>query len=368
MACTTNWTNRQTGKQLQLGNGPEVEFDIGLPDQNPVTLKLRVTKRPAAASGATGEAVFELVSDDGAATVTVTYRWDAVQPVLRKFVTIKNTSSVPWDRLLNVRLGTYRTEARLSGGELEVYPPSFRSRAAAFGGLRCIGATVRPGGCSTATRCLRRASRWKRPAPATCRHHLCATASRASWIRGTYSPRMCRGSGTDSLGVWLSHWGGWNSGIGTRRWEPGLVMDICRGSALAQPWSDPAWLSPPERRQMGEFIALMKARPQCFVNSRLILGDPWRYEPYGYCCTDGHTAFLALNNGTWQDQSLTLRLGPPWGLPNAITWDLYRWYPHPARLRGEGGACHDGTVIALRPFEVVLLEAVPQGKSPALPR
>ena len=36
--------------------------------------------------------------------------------------------------------------------------------------------------------------------------------------------------GTDSLGVWLSHWGGWNSGIGTERWQQGLVMDICRGA------------------------------------------------------------------------------------------------------------------------------------------
>ena len=48
------WTNRQTGRQLQLGNGPEVEFDIGLPDKSPVTPKLRVTKKPAAASGAAG--------------------------------------------------------------------------------------------------------------------------------------------------------------------------------------------------------------------------------------------------------------------------------------------------------------------------
>ena len=29
----TAWTNRQTGRQLLLGNGPEVEFDIGLPDK-----------------------------------------------------------------------------------------------------------------------------------------------------------------------------------------------------------------------------------------------------------------------------------------------------------------------------------------------
>ena len=28
--------------------------------------------------------------------------------------------------------------------------------------------------------------------------------------------------GTDSLGVWLSHWGHWNSGIGTERWQAGV--------------------------------------------------------------------------------------------------------------------------------------------------
>jgi hypothetical protein len=37
-------------------------------------------------------------------------------------------------------------------------------------------------------------------------------------------------------------------------------MDICRGHALAQPWSDPDWLTPPERQQMGEFIALLLTR------------------------------------------------------------------------------------------------------------
>ncbi len=79
--------------------------------------------------------------------------------------------------------------------------------------------------------------------------------------------------GKDSLGVWLSDWG-WNSQIGKERWENGFVMDICRGSLLAQPWSDAAWLSPPERKQMAEFIALLKARPECFGNPRFILGDP----------------------------------------------------------------------------------------------
>ena len=124
---------------------------------------------------------------------------------------------------------------------------------------------------------------------------------------------------------------------------------------------------------MGEFIALMKARPQCFTNARLILGDPWKYEPYGYCCSDGQQAFLAINNGTWEDRELTLQLNSAWGLPDGKTWDLYRWYPQPARLApSDDNAMSEGmdpnARMALRPFEVVLLEVVPHGASPALPR
>src|ERR1019366_4902476 len=46
--------------------------------------------------------------------------------------------------------------------------------------------------------------------------------------------------GKDSLGVWLSDWS-WNSSIGKERWQEGMVMDLCRGSLLAQPWSDVEW-------------------------------------------------------------------------------------------------------------------------------
>jgi hypothetical protein len=172
--------------------------------------------------------------------------------------------------------------------------------------------------------------------------------------------------GADTLGIWLSHWGGWNSGIGTERWQDGLVMDICRGHALAQIWTDPDWLTPPERRQVHEFIALMKSQPACFTNGRLLFGDPWKAEPYGYGCTDGRRAFLAINNGTWDDREITLDLGPAWGLPADRRWDLYRWHPAPARLTGAAAGFSTGTRLTLRAFEVVLLEAVPHGESPSL--
>jgi len=173
--------------------------------------------------------------------------------------------------------------------------------------------------------------------------------------------------GKDSLGVWLSDWG-WNSSVGKERWQEGFLMDLCRGSLLAQPWSDTPWLSPPERRQMADFIALLKAHPECFGNPRFILGDPWKGEPYGYCCTDGKRAFLALNNCTWNDARLTLQLGPAWGLPARRKWDLYRWYSEPARLRRRGASFGETATVCLRPFEVTLIEVVPAGQAPSLGR
>ena len=98
--------------------------------------------------------------------------------------------------------------------------------------------------------------------------------------------------GKDSLGVWLSDWG-WNSSIGKARWQEGVVMDICRGSMLLQIWADNDWLSPPEWKQLADFLALLRSTAECFGNTRFILGNPQKDEPYGYCCIDGQRAMLA---------------------------------------------------------------------------
>ena len=145
-------------------------------------------------------------------------------------------------------------------------------------------------------------------------------------------------------------------------------MDLCRGSLLAQVWADEHWLSPPEWSQLADFIALLKAHPACFGNPRFILGSPQANEPYGYCCADNRRAFLAINNATWADQAVALELGPAWGLPDDRRWDLYRWYPDPARLTDGPDAFGARTTLALRPFQVVLLEAVPRGEAPSLAR
>jgi hypothetical protein len=162
--------------------------------------------------------------------------------------------------------------------------------------------------------------------------------------------------GKDSLGVWLSQWG-WNSSIGKERWQEGTIMDMCRGSLLLQPWSDRDWMTEAERRQFADLAALMRANPKCFGNPVPILGNPWKHEPYGYLCSDGKRAFVALNNCSWQDAEIPLP-----AVKGAT--EVFRWYPEPARL----GSATQLKKVALRPFEVVLLEIVPAGGKPSLGR
>jgi len=270
---TVAWENRLTGRTLGLGKGPEVAFDIGLPDQPLVTPRLRVTGLPAAGQASAGEAVFTLEADEPAARVTVTYRWNAVEPVLHKFVTIENRGGATWNRLLSVRLGDYATgTATLAGGELQV-APSFRDRAHRIGGLQGF------------------------PVYAESEFFLS-----------------------------LAHPAGWATQ------EPGKVS------------------------------------LRHYPGAVLILGDPWKAEPYGYSCSDGRCAFLAINNGTWEDRTVTLDLGPAWGLEANGCWNIYRWYPNPARLVGGPKGFRGQTQMAMRPFEVVLLEIVPRGEALSLSR
>lgn len=173
--------------------------------------------------------------------------------------------------------------------------------------------------------------------------------------------------GWDSLGVGLSSWD-WNNRLGSERWQEGVLMDLCRGDLVTHIWSDPDCFSPADRPQMAEFIDLLKARPECFINPHFI-GDARTDGVWGYCCTDGRRAMISLDNGTWTDRKVTLELNAKWGLPNHRRWDLYAWYPHHGRLvSGDGESFGSTASLALRPFTAVLLELVPAGGRPALDR
>ena len=636
-----SWKNRLTGRTLNLGNGLEVEFDIGLPGQALVTPKLTMKNGSARTIEDGHEAAFDLVSADPAVTARVTYRWNDREPVLHKWVSITNSGKTVWDRLLNVRLGVYRTDAtkddhdpdfplyltqehlggpvvafedpigrkrgfpsyvegqfflslahpagfalrkdktvtlqqlpgfrlapgatfdcmeavygvaaegqarqafvkqlhdrmlrvrrgrdkplaifepfgskadgnfdateaylldnlakvdkarRESGLKWDYYSiefwhdpaadlsapnvrnfpngfakimreitrqgmrsglwidsgqiggwtiwdnPAVKNARTSSGGLcrasevvsrlylegytrqikensvrlfkfdnlldRCDEANHEhlPGDYSTEPICnhiiqlYRDMDRlcpdvmimlyWRYQSPWWLEHAdtlfdigtKIEAASFAPWptfrARDSVTRRLDEARwmvkdlplvGWDPLGIWLSDWP-WNSCVGKEAWQTGMAMDLCRGHLLAQIWSDGPVLTPPERAQAAEFIALLKARPECFGNSRFILGNPWKNEPYGYCCSDGRRAFLAINNGVWRDTTVELNLGPAWGLPEGKRWDLYRWYPRPAQLRESEQGLASSASLTLQAMEIVLLEVVPHGEAPTLNR
>ena len=169
----------------------------------------------------------------------------------------------------------------------------------------------------------------------------------------------------DSLGISLSDWD-WNNRLGSYKWQEGVVMDICRGSMLLHIWSDNDCIPVKDRPQMAEFINLLKAKPGCFRNPHPI-GNPFKDNFWGYCCTDGKQAMIAIDNGSWEDQLVTLELNEEWGLPNNIEWDIYSWFPYHAKFESSFNKYFAvKQEIALRPFTAILLEIVPRGQKPAL--
>ncbi|MFM8468979.1 MAG: hypothetical protein ACKODH_03255, partial [Limisphaerales bacterium] len=113
-----SWENRLTGVRLPLGGGPDLELDVGENEKSGQKVEFEVVQLPEATGPdrQAGEAVFRLKAKAHPITATVTYRWDATQPVLRKFVKVVNGGDRELNRLLNVRLGTYRTDGAMTGG------------------------------------------------------------------------------------------------------------------------------------------------------------------------------------------------------------------------------------------------------------
>jgi hypothetical protein len=193
--------------------------------------------------------------------------------------------------------------------------------------------------------------------------------------------------GKDSLGTWLSK-SLWNNSIGPEHWLPALVLDISRGSAIANPWADlNVDIRPDEYPVLAHLTRLLKSSPDCFLNTKPVLGSPWREEPYGYLGSNGRRAFLTVNNPTWRDQKISIEIGSELGLPSVGEWEIYLHFP----VTGRAFASQDRILQSYSqdsepvvsnvmtgkqriwnsreqlswyqgPFEVVLLEIAPKGE------
>jgi len=169
----------------------------------------------------------------------------------------------------------------------------------------------------------------------------------------------------DTLGISLSDWS-WNNRLGSDKWQEGVLMDICRGSMLLHIWSDNDCIPANDRPQLAEFINLLKASPECFRNPHPI-GNPFKDDWWGYCCSNGEKAMIAIDNGSWEDQLITLELNPLWGLPKDVDWDIYCWYPNHIKFKSSNNYSFGAKEkIFIRPFTAILLEIVPKSHKPSL--
>lgn len=168
-------------------------------------------------------------------------------------------------------------------------------------------------------------------------------------------PSLCK----DSLGIWLAPTT-WNGKVGKERWQEGFVMDLCRGSLLSQLWAHPKWLTDEEVGDLATFTALLRKYPECFRNSRFILGNPWKDNLYGYLCSNADRAFIALNNGGPTDAEAELKLSAEWGFPEDSEWQIFQRWPRSEKyFPSDGKKLSRGSVsLKMEPWDIVLLEIV----------
>lgn len=175
----------------------------------------------------------------------------------------------------------------------------------------------------------------------------------------TIPPRL-----KDSLGVWLSdtRWGNFMAG---ERWRESLVMDLGRGSRLfPNLWGNLRHLDADDGKFLAWITQFARKNAALFAHRRLVGGDPFRNEPYGYAHGRGAHGLVFLHNAHFATRSVSLSLGPALGLDAkpGTPVQVVAHFPERRQLRGRGGKrlqLGDTLEVPLRPFETLMLEITP---------
>lgn len=165
----------------------------------------------------------------------------------------------------------------------------------------------------------------------------------------------------DSLGVWLADTR-WGNFMGKERWREALVMDLGRGSLLfPNLWGDLYLLDDDDVKFLAWIASLARRNDSVFLQRRIILGDPWRNEVYGYAHFSGAHGFLFINNAHFASRKAQLRLGASVGLEAepGTPLQVVALFPERHRILREDGLPYragDTLDLWVRPFEVLMLE------------
>jgi hypothetical protein len=159
----------------------------------------------------------------------------------------------------------------------------------------------------------------------------------------------------DSLGIWIGDVI-WANRMGKADWRDAWLLDLARGNLVSQLWGNLAMLDEADVAFLAEWHAFMRQHWRLYLNTRPLLGDPWRAAPYGYAAADGRHAVVTLNNPGFPAAGVPLRLDEGLGLSptDERLWVRQR---HPRRGAMPERFAFGATVeLPLRPFEVAVLE------------
>jgi hypothetical protein len=159
----------------------------------------------------------------------------------------------------------------------------------------------------------------------------------------------------DSLGIWIGDVI-WANRMGKEDWRDAWLLDLARGNLVSQLWGNLTMLDREDIDFLAEWHAFMRAHWRLYLNPRLILGDPWQAEPYGYAASDGRRAVVTLNNPGFRAAHVPLRLDGGLGL-SPSDGPLRVRQRHPRRGAMADAFGYGATFeLPLRPFEVAVLE------------
>ncbi|MBS0664736.1 MAG: hypothetical protein JSR48_15825 [Verrucomicrobia bacterium] len=168
----------------------------------------------------------------------------------------------------------------------------------------------------------------------------------------------------DSLGIWLSDTR-WGNFMGGERWRESLVMDLGRGSRLfPNLWGNLRHLTDDDVEFLAWITRFARANAALFRQRRLVGGDPFRNEVYGYAHGRGTKAAIFLHNAHFAARPVTFRLDESVGLTTApgAMLQLRSLFPDHREVRNgrqRVWRAGDAVELWLRPFETVLVEVSP---------
>jgi hypothetical protein len=170
----------------------------------------------------------------------------------------------------------------------------------------------------------------------------------------------------DSLGVWITDtW--WGNAMRKERWREAIVMDLGRGNLLfPQLWGELRLFNDQDIAFLGRIQKVAKANEEIFYKRKIILGDPWDNEIYGYAYFQGAHGFVFMNNVDFQSRKVILKLDETINLKasQGERMRVVSHFPDQALLRVDGTSMfqHGQTIETwLRPFEIAMWEIIPEG-------